>query len=129
MLLPTGCVVFLAATVLLAVEHDHLWQVLACMAVGGLGSGFTFSSLAALMVPHVPRAETGSAMAFNQVLRYIGFAVGSASSVAADDGVRRRPGRDGFRGAPLAVAAMGAGRAGARRAEPPGSPGLSPGAH
>lgn len=105
-LLPIGCVVFLAATVLLAVEHDHLWQVLACMAVGGLGSGFTFSSLAALMVPHVPRAETGSAMAFNQVLRYIGFAVGSASSVALMTVYGGGPGESGFRGALLTVAGV-----------------------
>ncbi|WP_244930117.1 MFS transporter [Nocardioides sp. W7] len=105
-LLPTGCLVFLAATVLLAFEHDHLWQVLACMAVGGLGSGFTFSSLAALMVPHVPRAETGSAMAFNQVLRYVGFSVGSASSVALMTVYGGGPGEVGFRGALLTVAGV-----------------------
>ena len=81
-LLPTGCLMFLASTVLLAFAHDHLWQLLVAMALGGVGSGFTFSSLAVLMVPHLPRAETGSAMAFNQVLRYLGFTVGSALSVA-----------------------------------------------
>jgi MFS family permease len=81
-LLPTGSLMFMAATLALAVWHDHLWQALAVMALGGLGSGFTFSSLAVLMVPHVPAAETGSAMAFNQVLRYLGFTAGSAVSVA-----------------------------------------------
>ena len=82
LLLPTGCLMFLASTVLLALAHDHLWQLLLAMAVGGVGSGFTFSSLAVLMVPYLPQAETGSAMAFNQVLRYLGFTVGSALSVA-----------------------------------------------
>lgn len=105
-LLPTGCLVFLAATVLLAFEHDRLWQVLACMAVGGLGSGFTFSSLAALMVPHVPRAETGSAMAFNQVLRYVGFSVGSASSIALMTVYGGGPSEAGFRGSLLTVAGI-----------------------
>ncbi|WP_341229599.1 MFS transporter [Nocardioides salarius] len=81
-LLPTGCSMFLAATLGLGLFHDHLWQALVVMALGGAGSGFTFSSLAVLMVPHVPRAETGSAVAFNQVLRYLGFTVGSALSVA-----------------------------------------------
>ncbi|WP_370038828.1 MFS transporter, partial [Nocardioides sp.] len=81
-LLPTGSLMFMSATLALAVWHDHLWQALAVMALGGLGSGFTFSSLAVLMVPHVPAAETGSAMAFNQVLRYLGFTAGSAVSVA-----------------------------------------------
>jgi len=81
-LLPAGSLMFMSATLALAVWHDHLWQALAVMALGGLGSGFTFSSLAVLMVPHVPAAETGSAMAFNQVLRYLGFTTGSAVSVA-----------------------------------------------
>lgn len=81
-LLPAGSLMFMTATLALAVWHDHLWQALAVMALGGLGSGFTFSSLAMLMVPHVPAAETGSAMAFNQVLRYLGFTAGSAVSVA-----------------------------------------------
>jgi MFS family permease len=81
-LLPSGCLMFLASTVVLALAHDHLWQLLLAMTIGGVGSGFTFSSLAVLMVPHVPQAETGSAMAFNQVLRYLGFTIGSALSVA-----------------------------------------------
>lgn len=100
-LLPTGSLVFLTSTVTLAFVHDHFWQVLACMAVGGLGSGFTFSSLAALMVPHVPRAETGSAMAFNQVLRYVGFTIGSAASVALMTAIGGGAGESGFRGALL----------------------------
>ncbi|WP_435770538.1 MFS transporter [Nocardioides sp. SYSU DS0651] len=81
-LLPLGCAVFASSLVLLAVSHDRLWQALLAMAVGGLGSGFTFSSLAMLVVPHVPHAETGSALSFNQLLRYLGFSVGSAVSVA-----------------------------------------------
>lgn len=105
-LLPIGCLVFLAATVLLAFRHDRLWEVLACMAVGGLGSGFTFSSLAALMVPHLPRAETGSAMAFNQVLRYVGFSIGSATSVALMTVYGGGPGETGFRAALLTVAGV-----------------------
>lgn len=101
LLLPTGCLVFLTSTVTLAFVHDHFWQVLVCMGVGGLGSGFTFSSLAALMVPHVPHAETGSAMAFNQVLRYVGFTVGSAASIALMTAIGGGAGESGFRGALL----------------------------
>jgi MFS family permease len=82
LLLPAGCLMFLLSTVLLAVVHEHLWQLLLVMALGGVGSGFTFSSLAVLMVPHLPQAEVGSAVAFNQVLRYLGFTIGSALSVA-----------------------------------------------
>ncbi|WP_148611700.1 MFS transporter [Nocardioides rubriscoriae] len=81
LLLPLGCSSFAASLALLAWHHEHLWQLLVAMAVGGLGSGFSFSSLAGLIVPHVPPHETGSAMAFNQLLRYLGFATGSAVSV------------------------------------------------
>ena len=74
------------------------------MALGGVGSGFTFSSLAVLMVPHVPQAETGSAMAFNQVLRYLGFTIGSALSVALM--AAYGGGADGFRATLLTVSAL-----------------------
>ncbi|MCX6395024.1 MAG: MFS transporter [Propionibacteriales bacterium] len=84
-LLPIGCTVFASSLLFLLVWHGEVWQVLASMAIGGLGSGFTFSSLAVLIVPRVPAAETGSAMAFNQLLRYLGFSVGSALSVALLD--------------------------------------------
>lgn len=82
LLLPIGSTVFASSLVLLTCWHGTLTQALIAMALGGLGSGFTFSSLPMLIVPHVPSAETGSAMAFNQLLRYLGFAVGSATSVA-----------------------------------------------
>lgn len=80
-LLPLGCSSFAASLALLAWQHEHLWLLLVAMAVGGLGSGFSFSSLAGLIVPHVPDSETGSALALNQLLRYLGFATGSAISV------------------------------------------------
>ena len=81
-LLPAGCAIFATATLGLSVLHADLMLALLWMGLGGLGSGFTFSSLAVLMLPFVPAAETGSAMAFNQVLRYLGFATGSATAVA-----------------------------------------------
>jgi len=81
-LLPSGCAIFASSLLFLLVWHDQVWLVLAAMGIGGLGSGFTFSSLAVLIVPRVPAAETGSAMAFNQLLRYLGFSVGSALSIA-----------------------------------------------
>ncbi|WP_220793057.1 hypothetical protein, partial [Nocardioides stalactiti] len=34
------------------------------------------------MVPHLPQGETASALAFNQVLRFLGFTIGSAASPA-----------------------------------------------
>lgn len=104
LLLPTGCGLFLAATLLLANYHDHVLTLTAIMALSGLGSGFTFSSLAVLMVPHVPAAETGSAMAFNQVLRYLGFSVGSALSVTLME--IYGGGDAGFRGSLLTMSSV-----------------------
>ncbi|WP_197381290.1 MFS transporter [Mycolicibacterium mengxianglii] len=79
--LPIGCALYLASTVQLALGHDHVWQALLSMALAGLGSGSTFATLPVLLVRAVPAGETSSALAFNQVLRYIGFSVGSAVGV------------------------------------------------
>lgn len=79
--LALGCLVFGGASALMALRHDQMAAVLLAMAVGGIGSGFTFSSMAVIMAPHLPTSETGSAMALNQVLRSTGFTVGSACAI------------------------------------------------
>ncbi|MGB3481320.1 MAG: MFS transporter [Mycobacterium sp.] len=79
--LPVGCAIYLLSTVQLMFAHDHVWQALLSMALAGLGSGSTFATLPVLLVRAVPTAETSSALAFNQVLRYIGFSVGSAVGI------------------------------------------------
>ncbi|MCU1593889.1 MAG: transporter, partial [Frankiales bacterium] len=78
--LPIGCSVFIAANLLFAFERDHVWEVALSMALAGLGIGCTFAALPGLIVASVPAHETGSAMSFNQVLRYIGYSTGSALS-------------------------------------------------
>ncbi|MCW2606758.1 MAG: transporter, partial [Frankiales bacterium] len=82
LVLPLGSLVFLLALLLFACARGSLWQVLIVMAVAGLGVGCTFSAMPGLLVRAVPAAETGSAMSFNQVLRTIGFAAGSALSAS-----------------------------------------------
>ncbi|GAA4086907.1 MFS transporter [Nocardioides kongjuensis] len=82
LLLPVGCLVFGSSLLILLAWHDAVWQTFLAMAVGGLGGGLTFSSMAMLIVPNVAAEETSSAMAFNQLLRYLGFSVGSAVTVA-----------------------------------------------
>ncbi|CAN5831615.1 MFS transporter [soil metagenome] len=81
LVLPVGCAIYLASTIQLALGHDHVWQALLSMALAGLGSGSTFATLPVLLVRAVPAAETSSALAFNQVLRYVGFSAGSAVGV------------------------------------------------
>lgn len=104
LLLPFGSTLFASSLVLTGLAHDRLWQVLVAAALGGLGSGFTFSSLPMLIVPHVPAEETAGALAFNQVLRYIGFATGSAAAVALLDGFGGH--QAAFRATALTLAAL-----------------------
>jgi predicted MFS family arabinose efflux permease len=71
--------------------------------------GTTFAALPGLIVAAVPASETGSAMSLNQVMRYIGFAVGSALSAtvleAATPAGAAFPGTGGYG----AIALVGAG--------------------
>ncbi|MFY1691122.1 MFS transporter [Plantactinospora sp. WMMB782] len=80
-----GTLVFLAATALLLVRRDQLWQPFAGMGLAGVSVGITFAAVLGLLVGAVPATETGSATSFNQVLRSIGYSVGSAVSAVILD--------------------------------------------
>jgi MFS family permease len=86
-LLPVGCLVVAAGGLVFAVFHDHLWGAFAMMGVLGLGYGLTYAAIPGIIVRAVPESETGSATGFYQVVRYIGFSVGSAlaASVLASE--------------------------------------------
>jgi predicted MFS family arabinose efflux permease len=81
-LLTLGCVGFAVSNVLLAVWHSEVWHLVVAMLVGGIGGAAVFNAIPRLLVRAVPVHETGSAMAFNIVLRFLGFSLGSALSVA-----------------------------------------------
>jgi predicted MFS family arabinose efflux permease len=78
--LPLGCAVFLVAELQFALARGHLWESFVALGLAGLGVGCTFAALPGLIVRAVPAEETGSAMSFNQVLRYVGYSTGSALS-------------------------------------------------
>jgi MFS family permease len=80
LVLPIGCVIFVVAMLAFALERSALWQVFVVMTIAGLGVGCTFAAMPGLIVHSVPPHETGSAMSFNQVLRYVGYSTGSALS-------------------------------------------------
>lgn len=80
--LPVGCLVVAAAGTFLALLHGALWEAFAGMAIIGVGLGFTFAAIPGLIVAAVPREEVGSAMGFYQVVRYVGFSLGSAVAAA-----------------------------------------------
>jgi predicted MFS family arabinose efflux permease len=78
--LPVAALVQGAGFLMFGLARGDLWQLFAVMAVAGLGVGAAFAAFPALVVSAVPPSETGSAMSLNQVLRYVGFALGSALS-------------------------------------------------
>jgi MFS family permease len=92
LVLPVAALVQGCAFVLFAVLRTELWQLFLVMAVAGLGVGAAFAAFPALVVAAVPPSETGSAMSLNQVLRYVGFAVGSALTATVLAGATAGPG-------------------------------------
>jgi MFS family permease len=81
-MIPLGSVVFAMAAVFFALEHSVLWEAFVAFGVGGLGIGFTTGAMPGFIVRAVAQSETGSATGFYQVVRSIGFTVGSALSAA-----------------------------------------------
>jgi MFS family permease len=108
--LPFGCLVVAAAGALFALAHGQLWEAFAVMAILGVGLGFTFAAIPGLIVRAVPEEETGSAMGFYQVVRYIGFSIGSALAAsilaAHTPGGRHLPTELGFETALWVAAAL-----------------------
>jgi MFS family permease len=85
LVLPVGCALYGASAGVIAAFHAHVWQLMAGMAFAGLAGGVTFAVMPTLLLRGLPIAETGSAVAFNMVLRFLGFAAGSALMPALVD--------------------------------------------
>ncbi len=81
-LLPVGCLLVAVADAFFALLHSSLWEAFVTMAFIGAGIGLTSAVIPSLIVRAVPAEETGSALGFFQVVRYIGFSVGSAVAAA-----------------------------------------------
>ncbi|MEU6345848.1 MFS transporter [Streptomyces sp. NPDC046977] len=105
LVLPLGCAVSLAAVLAFALVRGQLWELFAIMAVAGFGIGWMFAVMPGMIVGSVPAHETGSAMSFNQVLRYVGYSTGSVLSATVLEAHtvagRILPTGDGYRTAAL----------------------------
>jgi MFS family permease len=108
--LVAGFVVLIAGITTFLVARSALWHVLLTMAIAGLGVGVVFAANPSLVVSGVPAAETGSALSFNQVLRNVGFSIGSALSgvilAAATPAGAALPRADGYRTAALVAVGL-----------------------
>jgi predicted MFS family arabinose efflux permease len=81
-LLVAGPALLVVDLTFLAFFHDQLWQVAIGVLFQGLGIGVSFVVMPLLILGVIPAEETGSAIAFNQVLRTLGGSVGSAMTGA-----------------------------------------------
>lgn len=77
-LLAASTSVVLAAFVLFALSRDHLAEPVIAMSVLGFGVGAFSAAMPAAILAATPAAETASAMSVNQVVRSVGFSIGSA---------------------------------------------------
>lgn len=75
--LVAGALISVVPGGLLAVRHDSLFWVCASMGATGVGTGFVTAAMPAILVAHVPAAQTGVAAGMNQNIRTIGGAVGT----------------------------------------------------
>lgn len=76
--LAIGSLVAMAAMLLFALARSQLWLPYATMALLGLGIATFSAAMPAALLADIPLQETSSALSFNQVLRSVGFSVGSA---------------------------------------------------
>jgi predicted MFS family arabinose efflux permease len=76
--LVVGSLIIAGAGAFFALLHGAVWEAFVAMGVIGIGFGYTFAAIPGLITRAVPARETGSAMGLYQVIRYIGFSLGSA---------------------------------------------------
>jgi MFS family permease len=61
-----------------AIDHSHMWQVLACATGSGIGLGLAYAALPNAIIAHVAPEQTGVATGVNTLARSIGSSTGAA---------------------------------------------------
>lgn len=77
-IIAAGAAAVLLALVIFALIRTELWMSFAVMGTLGLGVGIFSAAMPAAILAVTPPEETSSAMSFNQVVRSVGFSIGSA---------------------------------------------------
>lgn len=75
--LALGALTLVASMTLFTLARTQLWEIFLTMTLAGVGIGSIYALIPGLILRGVPHQETGSAMSFNQVLRYVGYGAGS----------------------------------------------------
>jgi EmrB/QacA subfamily drug resistance transporter len=82
-----GTALAACAFALIALAHDHRWELYIGTALMGAGIGFAFAAMANLIVEAVDPTETGVATGMNTIMRTVGGSLGgqiSATIVSAE---------------------------------------------
>lgn len=77
-----GSCVACAGALVMIVPSGSVFQLVAAITGTSVGAGATFGAMPTIIVGVVPLGETGSATAFNMLLRAVGGALGSAVTTA-----------------------------------------------
>ena len=73
-----GSLLIAASGAFFALAHGSVWEALVAMGGTGAGFGYTYAAIPGMITRAVPAHETGSATGLYQVIRYVGFSIGSA---------------------------------------------------
>jgi MFS family permease len=98
-----GAVITAASYAVSAFMMDSVWGLLAANVIAGIGLGFAYGAMPALIMGGVPTTETGSANSFNALMRAIGTSVSGAvigvvlAQMSTHSGSHLVPTADGFR--------------------------------
>jgi predicted MFS family arabinose efflux permease len=78
LLLAGSAAVVLVAFVIFAIARSNLAELFIAIAVLGFGVGSFSAAMPGVILAVTPKSETSTAMSFNQVVRSVGFSLGSA---------------------------------------------------
>jgi MFS family permease len=93
LLLAGSAIVVLGAFALFAAARSNVAELLAAMAILGFGVGSFSAAMPGVILAVTPKSETSSAMSFNQVVRSVGFSLGSDAARQFFAAATLRPGR------------------------------------
>jgi predicted MFS family arabinose efflux permease len=75
-----SAVLLFGTLLMFTLARASLWEIVVMMTVNGIGVGAIFAVIPGYILRTVPPDQTASAISFNQVLRYLGYCIGSALS-------------------------------------------------
>lgn len=80
LILSSGSAIVFVALTFFALSRFELWESFVTMGLLGFGVGVFSAAMPDVILQTTPTSETSAAMSFNQIVRSIGFSIGSALS-------------------------------------------------